>query len=72
MVIATVEWKIKYLCADMSLYFVLFIKKERKTERVELKPVENNPVWWKAKNYKSGQIPQNPTKYEETGIIMCF
>lgn len=29
MVIATVEWKIKYLCADISLYFVLFIKKER-------------------------------------------
>lgn len=44
MVIATVEWKVKYFCADTLLYFAPFIKREK----VEPKPAENKPVWWKA------------------------
>lgn len=50
----------------MTLYFVLFIKREREREQnIRLFDERQH-------NYKNGQIPQTPTKYKEIGSEYAY
>lgn len=53
----------------MSLYFVLFIKREKEQNRNQQ---DISPFDERQSNDESGQIPQDPTKYKESGVRICF